>query len=176
MHRYSRPAGQEDRGTFSGDSSAGALCCPKSPQAWEARFRSGRAVRAKDGASEFCGADPWDHQLPLGPQSLFCQSGQGSFTRETSYICSYPTSPDLAQAPPRSDSLSQVSSCSGRWPDLAGLSSSTQYEGGQPWRCPREDSPKGTMMGQVMLYATTTLKTFIIHAYSRPYWKSMAWL
>ena len=30
-------------------------------------------------------------------------------------------------------------------------------------------------MGQVMLYAITTLKTFIIHAYSRPYWKSMAW-
>lgn len=26
-----------------------------------------------------------------------------------------------------------------------------------------------------MLYATTTLKTFIIQAYSRPYWNSMAW-
>lgn len=39
----------------------------------------------------------------------------------------------------------------------------------------RDNSPKGTMMGQVMLYAITTLKTFIIHAYSRPYWKSMAW-
>lgn len=41
---------------------------------------------------------------------------------------------------------------------------------------PKEDSPKGTMIGQVMLYAITTLNTFIIHAYSRPYWKSMAWL
>ena len=41
--------------------------------------------------------------------------------------------------------------------------------------CLQGDSPKGTMMGQVMLYAITTLKTFIIHAYSRPYWKSMAW-
>lgn len=44
-----------------------------------------------------------------------------------------------------------------------------------PWTCLGDNSPKGTMMGQVMLYAITTLNTFIIHAYSRPNWKSMAW-
>lgn len=38
-----------------------------------------------------------------------------------------------------------------------------------------DDSPKGTIIGHVMLYAITTLKTFSIHAYSRPNWKSMAW-
>lgn len=51
----------------------------------------------------------------------------------------------------------------------------SQSEGVQSPGSFRDDSPKGTMMGQVMLYAITTLKTFNVHAYSRPYWKSMAW-
>lgn len=122
---------------------------------------------------------------PLGPasslelQNLFCHFSEElfthAFTQQTSYVNSHATSAPCPDTSHPADGLSQVPSCSRRWPDVVGLNSPSQSEGVRPWLCLRDHSPKGTMIGQVILYATTTVKTFNIHAYSRPYWKSMVW-